>query len=269
MLITERKFQIFNIANIYFFEEPVPINPINLPNCDVLTYHTYENCGNIDGFYKMSYFTTTIDLKQDIDVIWNKIKRQHKRSIHRAKKTDITITLCNNYKEFHQRYKKFLKLKNYADPSGISIPSLEFMQKYGILFITKSQGKTLGGNLFFHDDYNVLHAFSEYEKFGNMRDKNKLISDSNCYMQWEAMQYFKNMGLINYDLGGLMSDEMITNPQKQGLNYYKLRFGGDIKSRYEYRKFNSLFLKSLFNSWNFLKKAKIFLPEFNFYNDNI
>jgi lipid II:glycine glycyltransferase (peptidoglycan interpeptide bridge formation enzyme) len=269
MLITERKFQIFNIANIYFFEEPVPINPINLPSCDVLMYHTYENCGNIDGFSKMNYFTTTIDLNQSIDVIWNKIKRQHKRSIQRAKKNNITVTRSENYKEFHQRYKRFLKLHKYADLSGISIPSSKFMQKYGTLFIAESQGEILAGNLFFHDDLNALHAFGEYQKFGNNRNKNKLISDANCYMQWEAMQYFKNMGLINYDLGGLMSDEMSTNPQKQGLNYYKLRFGGHIKSRYEYRKFNSLFLESLFNSWNFFKKAKIFLPEFNFYKDNI
>jgi hypothetical protein len=49
MLITERKMGIFDITNIFFLEDP---NSINILDSDVVTYHTYLDCGNIKGFEK-------------------------------------------------------------------------------------------------------------------------------------------------------------------------------------------------------------------------
>ena len=72
MLITERNFGIFKFVNIYFVEEPVIEN---LPCCDVVTYHTYKNWGDIQGYEKKKCLTTIIDLSQDMNGIWNKIKR--------------------------------------------------------------------------------------------------------------------------------------------------------------------------------------------------
>jgi len=83
MLITERKFGIFKFVNVYFAEEP---GTADIPDCDIVTYHTYKNWGDIKGFDKIQFLITKIDLNQDIDEIWNKIKRQHKRHIRRAEK---------------------------------------------------------------------------------------------------------------------------------------------------------------------------------------
>ncbi len=74
MLITERRFGFFfNFVNIYFVEEPVTKN---LPDCNVLTYHTYKNWDKIKGFEIIQCFTTTINLGQGIDEIWDKMNRQ-------------------------------------------------------------------------------------------------------------------------------------------------------------------------------------------------
>jgi lipid II:glycine glycyltransferase (peptidoglycan interpeptide bridge formation enzyme) len=251
MLITERQFGIFKIVNVYFAEEP---GTVNIPDCDVATYQTYKNWGEIKGFDRMQYLTTTIDLSQDLDIIWNRIKRQHKRHIRRAEKSGTNVTMSNNYQEFYKIYKNFLKRKNYANPLGLNVISSKFMQKYGILFIAKNQGEILGGNLYFLDEHSALSICAVYQKFGESIDKNKQISDANCYIHWEANQYFKNLDIINYDFGGLKKgDEININHQLNGLDYHKRSFGGNIILGYEYRKFNSHFNKILFHSWNFLR----------------
>jgi len=117
------------------------------------------------------------------------------------------------------------------------------MQKYGILFIAENQGEIVGGNLYFHDEDNALLVNTPYQLFGNSIENKKQIFDTNCYIHWEAMQYFNNLDLINYDF--------------DGENYFSRSFGGDHIPRYEYRKFNSLFYQSLFRAWDFFLRMYI------------
>jgi lipid II:glycine glycyltransferase (peptidoglycan interpeptide bridge formation enzyme) len=247
MLITQRKFGIFKIVNVYFPEEP---GTADIPDFDVVTYYTYKNWGDIKRFDRINYFTTTIDLSQDIGEIWSKIKRQHKRHIRRAQNDGTNITVSNNFEEFHKIYKRFLKLKNYTNLFGLNILSSKFMQKFGILFIAENQGEILGGNLYYYDENNAVTISTAYQQFGDSIEKNKQISDANCYIHWEAIQYFKNLNVINYDLGGLHSNDIHINHQMHGLDYFKRSFGGEVIPQYAYRKFNSRFYKLLFHSWN-------------------
>jgi lipid II:glycine glycyltransferase (peptidoglycan interpeptide bridge formation enzyme) len=250
MLITERKYGIFNIVNIYFAEEPLLIS---IPNWDVVTYHTYKNWGNIKGYEKKLCLNATIDLSQPIDIIWNKIKRQHKRHIRHAERNGIKVSISNNYEEFYQLNKKFLTQKNYIDLFGLNILSSKFMKKYGILFIAKINDLMLCGNLYFHDENNVFLASSVYQVKDNNIDIKKMSIDANCSMHWEAMKYFKNLDINNYDLGNLGCDETTINHQISGGDYFKRCFAGVVTSKYEYRKFKSHFNKLLFNSWNFFR----------------
>jgi hypothetical protein len=236
MLITERKFGVFTILYIYFANVPVTLT---LPDFDVVTYHTYKDWGEIKGFERKKSFTTTIYLSQPLDTIWNNIKRQHKRHIRRSQKNGIKISMSDNYEEFYQLYKKFLKQKNYTDTFETNIYSLKFIKKYGIIFIAEKDGKMLCGNLYFHDEKNVCLESSVHQITENTIDNKKASIDAYCDIQWKAIQYFKNLGIINFDLGGV--------------NYHTSKFGGEVISRYEYRKFNSHFHKFLFHSWNFLR----------------
>jgi hypothetical protein len=251
MLITERKFSIFKIVNVYFSDE---LGTVNIPDCDVVTYHTFKNWGNIRGFDRKHCFTTTIDLNQSIDEIWNKIMRQHKRHIHRAEKNGTIVTVSDKYKEFHQIYKRFLKQKKYTDLTGLKILPLKLMQKYGMLFIAENQGEILGGNLYFHDGHDALLICHTYQLNGNTIDRKKQIADANCYLHWEAIRYFKNLNITNYDLGGLGSNEIYINHHLHGLDYFKRCYGGNVTSQYEYRKFKSQFNKFLFSSLEFFSQ---------------
>jgi hypothetical protein len=232
MLITERKFGVTNIGNIFFSEAPVSIN---IPDFDVLTYYTHKNWNEDKGFEKIQSLTTSIDLSKGIDGIWDKIKRQHKRHIRRAEKNGINVTMNNRFDDFQRFYKRFLKQKNYSGPFGSYILSSKFMQKYGILFVAEYQGEILGGNFYLHDDNNALSASIAYQLFANSINEKRRIYDANCYIHWEAIQCFSDLGIINYDFAGV--NDFIRN------------FGGDIIPRYFYRKFNSQFYKLLFHSF--------------------
>jgi hypothetical protein len=234
MIITERKFGVTKIGNIFFSEEPVTVN---IPDFDVLTYYTYKNWDEIKGFEKIQRLATTIDLTQDIDDIWKKIKRQHKRHIHRSEKSGIEVKVSTKFEEFHRFYQRYLKQKNYAGPFGLNIISLKFMQDYGTLFIAEYEGEIVGGNVFLHDEENVLSVSIAYQFFEDSPDKNKMVYDANCSIHWEAMQYFKNLDINNYDFGGM--------------TYFTRSFGGDVLPQYYYRQFNSQFKKLLFHSWNY------------------
>jgi lipid II:glycine glycyltransferase (peptidoglycan interpeptide bridge formation enzyme) len=248
MLITERKFGIFKFVNIYFVEELVNVNTLDY---DVITNHSYENWGDIKGYRKNKCLTTIIDLSQDIDVIWKKFNRQHKRHIRRAENNGTNVTVNKYYDEFYQINKKFLQQKKFADLSRVNILSSQFMQKYGILFIAENQGEILGGNLYFHDKDNALLVGSAYKNKENTTENKKRSTDINCYLHWEAMQYLKNLGITNYDLGDVSSDNININHHLKGGEYFKRCFGGDVIPRYQYLKFNSRFNKLLLYSWNF------------------
>jgi hypothetical protein len=234
MLITERKFGVFNIANIYFADK---LNIIKLPYCDVEIYHTIKKWDDINGFERIQSFTSTIDLSQSMDSIWNNINRQHKRHISRAEKNGTKVTVSNKFEEFYTFNKKLLKQKNYTNLIGLNSLPLEFMRKYGILFIAENQGEILGGSLYFHDENNAVPICCAYQIFENSIDQKKQIYDTICYISWEAMKYYKNLGVFNYDFGGV--------------NHFTKGFRGNVILQYHYRKFNSHFCKLLFLFWNF------------------
>jgi lipid II:glycine glycyltransferase (peptidoglycan interpeptide bridge formation enzyme) len=112
----------------------------------------------------------------------------------------------------------------------------------------------LGGNLYFHDKNNALLVCHAYQQIGDTIDNNKRIADANSYLHWEAMQYFKNKGIIRYDLGMLNCDEIYSNRQMSGGDYFKRKFGGEVVSEYNYVKFDSPMNKLLYLTYNYFRK---------------
>lgn len=249
MLITERKVGIFNFAIIYFTDEPLSIA---FPYCDVVTYYTYKNWGDIKEYEKNKCLTTIIDLTQDCDVIWKRICRQHKRHIRRAEKNGTIVKISSNYEEFHQIYTQFLKQKNFTVPFGLNILTSEFMQKYGVLFVAENQGELIGGNLYFHDKDTALLVNIAHKNFENTIENKNRKAAANCYLHWKAIQYFKKMDIIKYDLGDVSSDDINISHKLNGGEYFKRCFGGEVISVYRYTKFNSRVNKLFFHLWNFL-----------------
>jgi len=248
MLITEREFGPFKFVNIYFAKD---LSSAELPEYDVLTYHTYNNLGEVEGYEKNTVLTTVIDLSRDTDSIWNAIKRQHRRHIRRAEQNKTTVSLSTDYTKFHEIYKKFLQQNKYIDLFRLNVLPSQFMQKYGILFLAENQGEVIGGNLYFHNAQHALLVDSVYQSGENTPEHKKRSTDASCYLYWVAMQYFKDRGIRSFDLGEVSLGDTEVNSRMNGGEYFKRCFGGMVIPRYTYRQFNNRFNKLLYQSCNY------------------
>lgn len=62
-------------------------------------------------------------------------------------------------------------------------------------------------------------------------DYRALVGRANRWLHWQDMLQLKAMGIKRYDWGGLFEDE--SNPQRAGINQFKMDFGGQPVRVYE------------------------------------
>ena len=87
------------------------------------------------------------------------------------------------------------------------------------------------------------------------KEKAKLIGYANRLIHWEAIKYAKEKGIKEYDLGGIFSDEEVEKDKvKMGIRSFKLSFGGESVTRYQYQKIYSKGFKILYRLYTFLNK---------------
>ncbi|MBQ2936393.1 MAG: hypothetical protein IJD96_09185, partial [Lachnospiraceae bacterium] len=77
-----------------------------------------------------------------------------------------------------------------------------------------------------------------------------MIGRANKRLHWEDMKYFKEKGLVRYDWGGISDFE---NPN--GIDEFKLKFGGDKITYYNVFTGNSLLGKLAVTAMKLLKKV--------------
>ena len=236
MLITERKFWIFTFLTIYFADKPLTTK---LPNHDFITYHSYKKWKEHDGYEENKYLISLIDLNQNIDTIWKRMSRQHKRHINRSIKNGTIVTVSNDFEKFHEIYENFLRQKNFLGPMGINVLPLSYMRKYATLIVAENQGEMVAANIYLHDHRYALLLESVYPVIENTVENKKRSTDANCSILWEAMKYFKKMDLVSLDIGELSCENINSDPLASGGDYFKRCFGGEFVPRFKYRKFNA------------------------------
>jgi len=236
MLVLDKKITIFNIKEVYFSEYPFDIK-----GCDSLRFYFCKDEVSLNGFSFQRKPTLIIDLTQDLEKIWLNMDRKSTRnSIKKAQEKEIEVKINDDYNQFHAILKSFMRQKRFGSFLLMGEINLATMKKYGTCFTARYRGEVLGGHLYFEDEENILLRYSASKRLGLDKNKAKLISDANRLLHWEAIQYAKNKGITVYDWGGLWSkEEAEQDPQKRGVNSFKLSFGGEVVTRYEYYKIYS------------------------------
>lgn len=236
MLELDKKIIIFNIKEVYFSEKPFDIK-----DCDSLRFYYCKNETNLKGFSCKKKTTSIIDLTQDLEKIWlNMDGNSTRRCIKKAQEQEIDVKINEDYNQFHAILKSFMHQKRFGSFLLMGELNLATMKKYGTCFTARYKGEVLGGHLYLEDEENILLRYSASKRLGLDKNKAKLISNANRLLHWEAIQYAKNKGLKAYNWGGLWSkEEAEQDPQKEGVNSFKLSFGGEVVTRYEYYKIYS------------------------------
>lgn len=226
MLEISRNRYIFNTKEIWFSDYPY-----NIKNCHAVMFRGCKNNIDIDGFKKEPFDTLVIDLRQDLETIWRNMSKSSCRySINRAKREGIKIFINSNHAEFYKINESFTKDKHLRR----RVLDVDFMKKNGTLFVSEFNGEMLGGQLYLEDKNNIRWLIGASKRLSESKIMATLIGNANRYMIWEAIQYAKRKGILEFDMGGYYTGST-RDEQKEKINSFKKSFGGVLETHYIYK----------------------------------
>jgi lipid II:glycine glycyltransferase (peptidoglycan interpeptide bridge formation enzyme) len=213
----------------FWFEDPHDIEQAAMVN-----FFSYNDVDK-EGFYKKEGLTTVIDLSQDMDMIWSKMRGSFIcKQILKGEKNGIIVKQDDNFSEFKKIYSSFRKQK------GIDIDRFSTF-KNGILFSAYHNNRMVAGGVFVSDGTNIrAWVLASLHQTSDNREK-EIIGQANRILIWEAMKHAKASGHKFFDLGGISPES--TNPKLVSLAEFKEAFGGERKKNYYYYKVYSKLLK--------------------------
>lgn len=230
--ITKKKF--FKIKEVWFADYPFEGE---VGDYDVVMFRECKNPPS--STYKYVEFSTLIiDLTENLENIWGNMSASSCRyCINKAIKSSIVVKVNQNHSAFCAMNKEFRRAKKL--PIGVT-GSIEFIQKYGTLFTAELAGEVLAGGLFLEDRYNIrwLLGASKRLDMGVDKKKKELIANANRLILWEAIKYAKEKGILEFDFGGYYTGSQ-KDVEKEGVNAFKLSFGGKLATRYNCEKARS------------------------------
>lgn len=154
-----------------------------------------------------------------------------RRAITRAEHAGVKIKLNQNYEEFYEINRSFRKKKGltiYSEP-------IEFMKKYGTVFVAELGGEILLGHLYLEDKNNIRWLITASKRLDVNKEKAKSIADANKLTVWHTIKYAKDKGIKEFDMGGYYTGEK-RDAQKENINIFKENFGGKLATHYIYQK---------------------------------
>lgn len=226
MLQIERKIYLFKTMEIWFSDYPFDVN-----GYDAVTFHAAKNKVDVKGFDREEFTTLVIDLTQDLAVIWRNMSQSSCRyAINRAKRDGVKIKRNENYQEFYEINRSFRAKKGLP----IGFEKIGTMGKYGTLFVAEFEGEILGGQLYLEDESNIRWLLGASKRLETSQEKATLIGNANRLIIWQAINYAKEKGIKEFDLGGFSGKDK--SDRTDPIDAFKLSFGGKPTTQYIYRK---------------------------------
>ena len=203
------------------------------------------------GFRKSDLTTLLIDPCRGEKELWKDMSDSNcRKPINRAIKGGVTVAVNQHYEEFYEINRAFRKEKGLPRWDL----SVEYMKNKGTLFVTEYEGDILSGLFCLGDENTLLQLITASKRLEIPEESKNFIGNANKLMVWESIMYAKRSGMKVYDWGGYYTGKA-HDAQKEKINIYKKSFGGDVATRYMYRKNYSLPVK-LVNGIGTIMKAR-------------
>ena len=218
---------IFKTKEIWFSQYPYDIR-----GWHGVIFHGCKDKVDLPGFSCEEFTTLTIDLTQDLDIIWKNFdKKSCQYGIKRAVREGIEIRLNQDFEQFFELNRSFRTNKGLP----VGSEKIETMKKYGTLFTALFEREIIGGQLYLADKDNIRWLLGASKRLEVKKEKEVIIGFGNRLMIWEAIKYAKDKGLREFDFGGFYTGKA-EDSQKEGINVFKKSFGGKLVTHYTYRK---------------------------------
>lgn len=181
-----------------------------------------------EGAIAAPYGTYLLDLTQDESFLWDSLSSSHRRKIRLARKAGVVVRSGERYLDVIHG----LVRDTFARSGMGFMDSTAFRrQLLGLgshvrLFIAEHQGRIQGGMMVPFSDHSAYYVYG-----GSISEP---ISGAINLLHWEAIQFFRSLGVKQYDFVGVR-----INPEKgskqEGLMTFKKRFGGRLVQGYMWK----------------------------------
>ena len=227
MIAYDRHIMGFKTRTIWLSDSPFDVEGI-----DSAYFYACRTKVDMPGFLRKDLATIEIDLTKDIDHVWSMLNSKCRSGIRRAERDGVDVQIDRDHEAF-------LKLnEEFRDVKGLDHNTfpLDFVQEKG------KDGELIGGVLFLADERALLGVISASRRLDIEKDMRCNVANANRLLWWSAIRYAKEKGLEVVDMGGYYVGAE-PNPQAEGINEFKRRFGGKIVNSFEYSKDYTLRIK--------------------------
>jgi len=181
-----------------------------------------------DGADPAPYGSYVIDLSQPEDILWRNIDRILRQNINTAQKKGVTIR--NGGEELGDAYKLIV---DTFKRSKLPFMSYEVFKRYwkglgekGKLLVADYQGVPQSYVVFAFSDYCAYAIYA-----GNVAN---LKQGANKLLYWEAIRFFKKLGIQRYDFVGARIDPE-KGSKEEAINSLKKHFGAKLIKGYMWK----------------------------------
>jgi len=178
------------------------------------------------GYIRQPFYTMLIDLRRDMDEIFQDFHKSTKYQVQRAEREGVLFSIVEDPESFTEFYNAFARSK------GLPALKHNWQEEYnGHLIITQAV---------YEDIPLVMHCYlvdweakrcrclylASLFRYENDSAKRNLIGRANRFLHYCDMKYFREAGLFTYDFGGYAKGT--TDLELEGINRFKESFGGRV-----------------------------------------
>lgn len=230
MIVAPRKFKKYILVHEKYFA-------LEKSWYDVFRFVVYRNPLFHGGlfFKKKKKLTVLINLKQDLNIIFQDFSATNKTQIRSSVRVGTICQRISNIDEFIDFFNEF------AIKKGINTITKDRVLSYGLsnfyAFSAMQNNRIIAVHSYLIDKQAsiVMLLTSANIRFDEDQDKQIIIGKANKQLHYFEIQTFKEMGLETFDFGGFATEDQIkNNPGLKGVNAFKLSFGGNVITNYEY-----------------------------------
>jgi hypothetical protein len=174
------------------------------------------------------YGSYTIDLCQAEEALWGGVDRITRQNINTARKRGVSI--CSGIENLEASYEL---IRDTFGRSRLPFMSYESLKRF--MLGLGENGKIMTANYQGNMHSCVLFAFSKYCAYavygGNMAEQHQ---GANKLLHWEAIRFFRNVGVKRYDFVGARIDPEKGSKQ-DALSSFKKHLGGRLRQGYMWK----------------------------------
>lgn len=202
-----------------------PENNLEIKDWNTSFKKALENCGFIQcGATIQPNQTNVIWLPNDEDRILEKMDGNYRRNIKKAVRHGVMVTEETSEEglsKFYDVLNEIFKNTKYV-MHGKKYFDIVFKELYkdGLvrILLAKLDDNTLGGYFY------GLNANTAYELYGGVTKEGR-NNEAGYLLKWEAIKYFKKIGLVYYDQWGV-APQNVKNHPLYSITNFKKGFGG-------------------------------------------